>query len=61
MPVYTYGYYFYLNNSIDATKEHHNKLILHQEPDIYITSVSNFMYETLPFLPKLFINKMVKK
>ena len=31
-----------------------------QEPDSYLTSLSNFMDETLTFLPKTFVNKMVK-
>ena len=30
------------------------------EPYVYITSLSNFMDETLILLPKLFVNKMVK-
>ena len=43
-----------------APKEHHNKLILNQEPDFYITSLSNLMDETLTLLPNLFVDKMVK-
>ena len=61
MPAYTYGNYVYLNNSIDAPKENHNQLILGQEPNFYITSLSNLMDETLKLLPKLFVNKMIKK
>ena len=60
MPAYTYGDYVYFNKNIDAPKEHHNQFILNQEPDFYITSLSNFMDETLKLLPKLFVNKMVK-
>ena len=30
MPAYNYGDYFYLNNIIDAPKEHHNQFILNQ-------------------------------
>ena len=57
MPAYTYGDYFYFNNNIDAPKEHHNQFILNQEPDFYITSLSNFMDETLTLLPKFFLIK----
>ena len=32
MTYYTYDDYVYFNNSIDALKVHHNKLILNQEP-----------------------------
>ena len=58
MPAYAYGGYVYINNNIDAPNEHHNKLILNQEPAFYITLISNFMDKTLTLLPKLFINKM---
>ena len=60
MPAYTYGSYVYFNNNIDAPKEHHNKFILNQEPDYYITPLSNLMDEILALLPKLFVNKMAK-
>ena len=56
---YTYGDYVYFNKIIDAPKEHHNKLILNQEPSFYITSQPNFMEETLKLLPKAFVNKIV--
>ena len=39
MPDYTCGDYIYLNNNIDAPKEHHNQLILNQETDFYIKSL----------------------
>ena len=57
MTDYTYGGYVYFNTSIDSLKEHHNQLILNQEPYFYATSLSNFMDETLKFLSKLFIDK----
>ena len=60
MPAYTYGDYVYFNNSTDAPKEHHNQLILNQEPDFYTTSLSNLMDETLTLLTKLFFNKRIK-
>ena len=60
MPAYTYGYNVYFNNIIDSTWEHHNQFILNQEPDFYVTSLSNFMYETFTLLSELFVDKMVK-
>ena len=57
---YTYSHYVYLNNSIDAHKEHHNNFILNQEPIFYITSLSNLMDEKFTLLPKLFVDKMKK-
>ena len=39
MSTYTFVDYVYFNNSIDVPKEHHNQLILNQEPDFYITSL----------------------
>ena len=61
MPAYTQGNNVYFNNSIDAPKEHYNQFILNQEPDFYIASLSKFMNETLTFITKLFVNKMVNK
>ena len=58
MPACTYSDYVYFNDNIDALKEHHNQLILNQEPDFYITSLSNLMDDTLTFLTKLFFNTM---
>ena len=46
MPSYIYGEYVYIINSIDAPKQHHNQLILNQEPDLYITALSKLMDET---------------
>ena len=60
MQAYTYGDYVYLNHDIDAPKKHHNQFIFNQELDYYITSLSNFMNETLTLLPKLFVNKWFK-
>ena len=57
MPAYTYGEYVYLNNNIDAPKESNNEYIQNQVKYFYITSLSNFMDETLILLPKLFVNK----
>ena len=60
MPSYTYDYYVFLNNIIDAPKEHYIQFILNQEPYFYITSLSNMMDKTWILLPKLFANKMEK-
>ena len=60
MPTSSYGNYVYFKNSIDAPKQNNNKFILNQEPDFYITSLSNLMDETLTLVPNLFVNKMVK-
>ena len=57
MVSYTYGDYVYFSNNIDAPKEHHNQLILNQEPYFYITSLSNLMEATLTLLPKIFLIK----
>ena len=59
MSYYTYGDHVYFNNNIYSHKEHHNQFILNQEPDSYITSLSNLMYETLKLLPSLFVDKIV--
>ena len=61
MPDYTYGEYFYFNNSIDAPKDNHNHFILNQKPIFYITSLSKFMDDTFTSLPKLFFDEMIKK
>ena len=61
MPANTYGDFVYFNIRIYAPREHQNQFILNQEPYFYITSLSNFMDETLPLLPNLFVNKMIKK
>ena len=60
MPDYTYGDYIYFNNSIDAQKEHHNKFILNQETDFYITSLSKLIDDTFISLTGLFVDRMIK-
>ena len=60
MPSYTYGDYVYINNKYDAPEEHHIQSILKTHPDIYITSLSKLMDESLQYLPKLFVDKMIK-
>ena len=60
MPYYTYGNYVYINNKYYASKEHHIKSILKTHSDIYITSLSKLMDESLQDLPKLFVDKMIK-
>ena len=56
MPGYTYGDYVYFNNSIDKPKEHHNHLILNQNPIFCITSLSKLMDDTFTSLTKLFFD-----
>ena len=60
MPAYKYCDCVYLNNIIDAPKEHHNKFRLRKEPYFYLTSLSNLMDKTLTLLPRSFVNKIVK-
>ena len=60
MPAYTYGDYVYLNNENDAPKEHHIKSISKTKTNNYITSLSKLMDEILKYLPRLFIDKMIK-
>ena len=60
MPAYTHGEYFHFNNIIDAPKEHNNEFILNKETDFYITSPLKFIDEAFIFLPKLFVDKMIK-
>ena len=60
MLYYTDGDYVYLNNNIDAPKEHHNQLTLNQELDFYITLLPNLIDETLTLFTNLFVNKMEK-
>ena len=60
MPAYAYDDYLNLNNSIDSPKEHRNQFIFNQEPYFCITLLSNLMDEKLTFLPKVFVNKMIK-
>ena len=60
MPSYTYGGYVYINNIYDAPEEHHINSILNTHPDIYITSLSKLMDESLQDFHKLFVDKMTK-
>ena len=52
--------YVYIKNDNDAPEEHHIQSILEIKSDIYITSLSKFMYESLKDLPRLFVDKMIK-
>ena len=56
MSGYTYGGYFYFNNSIDEPKENHNHLVLNQKPSFYITSLSKLMGVTFKSFPELFVD-----
>ena len=60
MPSYNYGEYVYFNNEKYAFEEHHIKSILKTKTNIYITSLSKLMDETMKYLPKLFVDKMIK-
>ena len=59
MSYYTYGDYMYINNENNAPEEHHIQSILKTKPDIYITSLSKLMDESLKYLPTLFVDKMI--
>ena len=59
MSYYTYDNYLYIHNKNDATEEHHSQSILKKKSDIYITSLSNLMDESLKYLPTLFVDKMI--
>ena len=60
MPGYTYGDYVYFNNSIGEPKEHHNQLMLNDNPNCYITSLSKLTDDTFTSFPKLFVDEMIK-
>ena len=60
MSAYTYGDFVYLNKENNATEEHHIKSIFKTKTNIYITSLSKLMDETLKYLPHLFVDKMIK-
>ena len=61
IPDYTYGVYVYFICSIDELKEHHDNLILNQEPNFYITSLSKLMDDTFTSFPRLFVDEMIEK
>ena len=44
----------------DAPEEHLIQTILKTKSDIYITSFSKLMDESLKYLPKLSVDKMIK-
>ena len=60
MTTYTYGDCVYFNTNINLPKEHYNKMILNQEPDFYIPSLSKLMDETFTTFTKLFMDIMIK-
>ena len=60
MPYYTYRDYVYINNEYDEPEEHHIKSILKTQPDIYITSLSKLVDESLQDFPELFVDRMIK-
>ena len=60
MTAYTYGDYVYFNNENNAPEEHHIQSILKTKSDIYITLLSKLMDETLKYLRKLFVDKIIK-
>ena len=60
MPYYPYGDYVYINNKNDEPEKHHIQSILKIKSDIYIPSLSKLMYESLEYLPKLFVDKIIK-
>ena len=60
MPSYTYGDYVYINNKNNAPEEHHVQSRLKKQSYIYITSFLKFMDESFKYLPKLFVDKMIK-
>ena len=60
MPSYTYDNYVYINNEYNTPEEHNIQSILKTQSNIYITSLSKFMDESLKYLPKLFVYKMIK-
>ena len=60
IPDYTYGDYVSFNNKNDAPDENHIQSILKTNINIYRTSFSKLMYKKLQYLPKLFVDKMIK-
>ena len=60
IPDHTYIDYVYSNNENDAPEKHRIKSILKTKSTIYITSLFKLMDKTLKYLPKLFVNNMIK-
>ena len=50
----------YINNRYDAPEENNINSILKTHPNIYITSLSKLVDESLQDSPKLFVDKMIK-
>ena len=61
MAAYTYGNYVYFKNMTDTQNEHYNNFILNQIPDFHITSPFKLMDDIFKSLPKLFVDKILKK
>ena len=59
--IFTYGDYVYINNENNAPEEHHIQSILKTKSDIYITSLQKLMNESLKYLTKLFVGKIIKE
>ena len=60
MPDYTYGDYVYFNKKINALEEHHIQSILKTKTNIYPALLLKLMDEILKYLPKLFVDIMIK-
>ena len=61
MPAYIYGDYVYFDKEKNAPKEHYIQSLLKSKTNIYITSLSKLIDETLEYLPKLFFVKIIKE
>ena len=60
MLYYIYGDYVYINKIYNAPEEHNIYSILKTHSDLYLTSFLKLMDESLQYLTKLFICKMIK-
>ena len=61
MPSYTYVDHVFINNKNYSPEEHHIQSILKTQSGIYITSLLKLMDESLKYLTKLFVDKMIKE
>ena len=58
MPAYTFGSYVYFKNIPDQPEGHHISFILHQIPDMYITSPLKFLAEPFVSFPKISVKNI---
>ena len=61
IPSYTYVYCVYINKEYVAPEQHNIQSLFKTPSDMYITSLSKLMDESLQDLPKLFVHEIIKE